>query len=112
MPGKNTKIVILGKSSSAIKDTRRAEILRNMNATDVPREYIDTIDVHLHDGQVIPFEVDELIDNFSLDELRGFLSAQAIKGKVELVEIFLDLDKIFTQLEAKTNTIFKDFFED
>ena len=112
MSGKETKIVILGKSSSAIKDTRRAEILRNMNATDVPREYIDTIDVHLHDGRIVPFEVTELIDNFSLDELRGFLSAQAIKGKVELVEIFLDLDKIFTQLEAKTNTIFKDFFED
>ena len=112
MSGKDTKIVILGKSSSVIKDQRRAEILRNMNATDVPREYIDTIDVHLHGGEIIPFDVSATGENFSLDELRAFLNSQSIYEQVELVEIFLDLDRIFIQLEAKTNTIFKDFFED
>ena len=73
MSNKETKIVVLGKSTGVAKDSKRREILRDMNASDVPVEFIEIIKVYTSDGKIIPFEVTDLIDAFSLDDLRDFL---------------------------------------
>ena len=106
MSNKETKIVVLGKSTGMTKDSKRREILKDMNASDVPKEFIDVIKVYLTDGEVIPFEVTNLVDTFSLDDLRDFLQQRKINDRVDLVEIYLDLDLVFTNLESKTNSIF------
>lgn len=111
MSNKETKIVVLGKSTGMTKDSKRREILKDMNASDVPKEFIDVIKVYLTDGEVIPFEVTNLVDTFSLDDLRDFLQHRKINDRVDLVEIYLDLDLVFTNLESKTNSIFKKHFE-
>ena len=111
MPNKETKIVVLGKSTTTTKDSKRREILNDLDASDVPKEFIDVVRVYLSDGKIIPFEVNDIVDTFSLDELRDFLKEQKISHKVDLVEIYLDMDLIFTKLESTTNNIFKNHFE-
>lgn len=111
MSNKETKIVVLGKSTGMTKDSKRREILKDMNASDVPKEFIDVIKVYLTDGEIIPFEVTNLVDTFSLDDLRDFLQQRKINDRVDLVEIYLDLDLVFTNLESKTNSIFKKHFD-
>ena len=111
MPNKETKIVVLGKSTTTTKDSKRREILKDLDAADVPKEVIDVVRVYLSDGKIIPFEVNDIVDTFSLDELRDFLKEQKISHKVDLVEIYLDMDLIFTKLESTTNNIFKNHFE-
>lgn len=111
MPNKETKIVVLGKSTTTTKDSKRREILKDLDASDVPKEFIDVVRVYLSDGKIIPFEVNDIVDTFSLDELRDFLKEQKISHKVDLVEIYLDMDLIFTKLESTTNNIFKNHFE-
>ena len=51
MSNKETKIVVLGKSTGMTKDSKRREILKDMNASDVPKEFIDVIKVYLTDGE-------------------------------------------------------------
>ena len=111
MPNKETKLVVLGKSTTTTKDSKRREILKDLDASDVPKEFIDVVRVYLSDGKIIPFEVNDIVDTFSLDELRDFLKEQKISHKVDLVEIYLDMDLIFTKLESTTNNIFKNHFE-
>ena len=111
MPNKETNIVVLGKSTTTTKDSKRREILKDLDASDVPKEFIDVVRVYLSDGKIIPFEVNDIVDTFSLDELRDFLKEQKISHKVDLVEIYLDMDLIFTKLESTTNNIFKNHFE-
>ena len=111
MPNKETKIVVLGKSTTTTKDSKRREILKDLDAADFPKEVIDVVRVYLSDGKIIPFEVNDIVDTFSLDELRDFLKEQKISHKVDLVEIYLDMDLIFTKLESTTNNIFKNHFE-
>ena len=111
MPNKETKIVVLGKSTTTTKDSKRREILKDLDASDVPKEFIDVVRVYLSDGKIIPFEVNDIVDTFSLDELRDFLKEQKISHKVDLVEIYLDMDLIFTKLESTTHNIFKNHFE-
>ena len=111
MPNKETKIVVLGKSTTTTKDSKRREILKDLDASDVPKEFIDVVRVYLSDGKIIPFGVNDIVDTFSLDELRDFLKEQKISHKVDLVEIYLDMDLIFTKLESTTNNIFKNHFE-
>ena len=41
MPNKETKIVVLGKSTTTTKDSKRREILKDLAASDVPKEIID-----------------------------------------------------------------------
>ena len=112
MSNKETKIVVLGKSTGVAKDSKRREILRDMNASDVPVEFIEIIKVYTSDGKIIPFEVTDLVDAFSLDDLRDFLQERKINDRVDLVEIYLNLDLVFTNLESTTNTIFKKHFKD
>jgi len=111
MSNKETKIVVLGKSSSMTKDSKRKEILKDLDASDVPKEFIDVIKVYLSNGDIIPFEVASIVEHFSLDELRDFLRERKINNRVDLVEIYLDMDLIFTKLESTTNNIFKKHFE-
>ena len=85
------------------KDSKRREILKDMNASDVPKEFIDVIKVYLTDGEIIPFEVTNLVDTFSLDDLRDFLQQRKINDRVDLVEIYLDLDLVFN-LEVKSQS--------
>ena len=112
MGDKETKIVVLGKSTSMVKDSKRKELLKDLDASDVPKEFIDVIKVYLSGGEVIPFDVTDLMDTFSLDELREFLQDRHINKKVDMVEIYLNMDVIFTRLESTTNTIFKTHFKD
>ena len=74
-------------------------------------EFIDVIKVYLSKGDIIPFEVSSIVEHFSLDELREFLRERKINNRVDLVEIYLDMDLIFTKLESTTNNIFKKHFE-
>ena len=111
MSNKETKIVVLGKSTSVSKDSKRREILKDLDASDVPKEFIEVIKVYLSDGEIIPFEVNDIVETFSLDQLKGFLQERKINHKVDLVEIYLDMDLIFTKLESTTNNIFKNHFE-
>jgi len=112
MSDRETKIVVLGKSTGMNKDSKRKELLKDLDASDVPKEFIDVIKVYLYNGDIIPFEVTDIVDTFSLDELRDFLRARKINDKVDMVEIYLNMDLIFTKLESTTNTIFKKHFED
>ena len=84
MSNKETKIVVLGKSTGMTKDSKRREILKDMNASDVPKEFIDVIKVYLTDGEIITFEVTNLVDTFSLDDLRDFLQQRKINDRVDL----------------------------
>tara|TARA_B100001057_G_C22746044_1_gene909778 strand:+ start:918 stop:1208 length:291 start_codon:yes stop_codon:yes gene_type:complete len=93
------------------KDSKRKEILKDLDASDVPKEFIDVIKVYLSNGDIIPFEVASIVEHFSLDELRDFLRERKINNRVDLVEIYLDMDLIFTKLESTTNNIFKKHFE-
>ena len=111
MSNKETKIVVLGKSTSVSKDSKRREILKDLDASDVPKEFIEVIKVYLSDGEIIPFEVNDIVETFSLDQLKEFLQERKINHKVDLVEIYLDMDLIFTKLESTTNNIFKNYFE-
>ena len=111
MSNKETKIVVLGKSTSVSKDSKRREILKDLDASDVPKEFIEVIKVYLSDGEIIPFEVNDIVETFSLDQLKEFLQERKINHKVDLVEIYLDMDLIFTKLESTINNIFKNHFE-
>jgi hypothetical protein len=101
----------LGKSTSKKSKKTHQQILNNIQPTEVPKEFIDSITVTFSNNEVVPFNIKDLKGNFSLEEVQDFLKEYKATEKVSLIEIALDLDYVTKDLEEKSNTFLNKYFE-
>ncbi len=107
----STKIVLLGKSTNKKSKKVHKDILNNIQPTEVPKEFIDSITVTFSNNEVVPFNVNSLKGNFSLEQVQDFLKEYKATEKVDLIEIALDLDYITKDLEEKSNSFLEKYFD-
>lgn len=106
-----TRVVLLGKSTTTDSKKLHKEILNNISPTEIPKKFIDSIDVTFDEGQTIPFSTEGLKGNFSMEEIKEFLRTNDVKGKVELVEIVLNLDLVTANLQEQTSDFLGKYFD-
>ena len=106
-----TRVVLLGKSTTTDSKKLHKEILNTISPTEIPKKFIDSIDVSFDDGQTIPFTTEGLKGHFSMEEVKEFLRTHDIKGRVELVEIVLNLDRVTANLKERSSDFLAKFFD-
>jgi len=85
--------------------------LGDINPTEIPKMFIQKIDVTFSTGKIIEFNTDRIYDNFTFEAIDDFLGEHNARGQVKLIEITLDLDKIHKTIKAGTKTMFSKYFE-
>ena len=105
------KIVLLGRSSKKQDVEFNQSLLGNINPTEIPKEFIDSIDITFNNGKVVEFNTERLNENFTLEAVEKFLKEHSSRGQVTLLEIVLDLDLVHEVIQAGADNIFSKYFE-
>lgn len=102
------RVVLIGKSKNG--KTKSNNILQDINPTEIPKQYIDRITVTFDTEQVMEFDTANLEQNFTVDGMTEWLNKIDRKGRIQLVEVTLDLDLIMTSLQEGSDSIFAKYF--
>lgn len=102
------RVVLIGKSKSGQKSSNN--ILQDINPTEIPKQYIDRITVTFDTEQVMEFDTENLEQNFTVDGMTEWLNKIDRKGRIQLVEVTLDLDLIMKSLQEGSDSIFAKYF--
>ena len=102
------RVVLIGKSKNG--KTKSNNILQDINPTEIPKQYIDSITVTFDTDQVMEFDTTNLEENFTVDGMTEWLNKIDRKGRIQLVEVTLDLDLIMTSLQEGSDSIFAKYF--
>lgn len=109
--GKNfARIVLLGRSSKKVNSEFNKNLLGDVNPTEIPKEFIEKIDVTFSTGKIVEFRTDRIKENFTFEAVEDFLSEYNTKGHVKLIEITLDLDEVHKTIQTGTDSIFSKYF--
>ena len=105
------KIVLLGRTSKKPANTHNKSLLADINPTEIPKEFIDKIDVTFSTGKIVEFSTSRMKDNFTFEAVEEFLKEFNAKGQVKIIEITLDLDKVHNAIQVGADSIFSKYFE-
>jgi hypothetical protein len=104
------RIVLLGRSSNKVNSNFNKNLLGDIKPTEIPKEFIEKIDVTFSTGRIVEFEIDRIKVNFTLEAVEDFLSEYNTKGQIKLIEITLDLDEVHKTIQSGTDGIFSKYF--
>ena len=107
----NARIVLLGKVSGHSKNGFKTNLLSEINPTEIPKQFIECINFTYDDDISVPFSVAKIKNNFTLEQLEKFLNEYDKNKRVSLIEITLDLEKIYAVLEEDANHLFSKYFK-
>ena len=102
------RLVLFGKSKP--RKNRKNAILQDINPTEIPKRFIEGITVTFEGDQQLEFDTDNLDANFTVDGMSNWLNKIDRKGRIKLVEVTLDLDKIMQSLQEGSDSIFAKYF--
>lgn len=102
------RVVLIGKSKNGKNSSNN--ILQGINPTEIPKQFIDRITVTFDTEQVMEFDTDNLEENFTVDGMTEWLNKIDRKGRIQLVEVTLDLDLIMASLQEGSDSIFAKYF--
>ncbi len=102
------RVVLIGKSKNG--KNRKNAILQDINPTEIPKRFIEGITVTFEGDQQLEFDTDNLDANFTVDGMSNWLNKIDRKGRIKLVEVTLDLDKIMQSLQEGSDSIFAKYF--
>lgn len=106
----NTRVVLYGKGTTPANKQLHKTILNQIEPTEVPKEFISTINLVLANDQNLLFAIGSDKGNFCIDEIRDFLSDKGVSEQVARIEVTLDLDAIAEKLTSTTNEFLEKFF--
>lgn len=101
----NPKIVLLADMKDLKNTNFDLDILRDIQPTQIPREFIVRVDVTFSGGRVVEFDTSRINKNFTVEEIQDFLYEFDRGGLVRLIEITLDLEKIYGVIQTDCNKI-------
>ena len=106
------RVVLIGKSRDKKKHKNKTSVLSNVNPTEIPKEFIDGIAITFEgdEEKVVQFDTANIKENFTIDGMSDWLSKIDRKGLVKLVEITLDLDRVYETLQQDSDSIFAKYF--
>ena len=108
MTSRAARVVLIGKSKNG--KNRKNAILQDINPTEIPKRFIEGITVTFEGDQQLEFDIDNLDENFTVDGMSNWLNKIDRKGRIKLVEVTLDLDKIMQSLQEGSDSIFAKYF--
>jgi len=108
--GEQARVVLVGKSRDKGKFLNRNNFLSDINPTEIPKEFIHKITVSFDTGHEADFGTDNLEDTFTISHMHEWLSKIDRKGRIEIVEITLDLDLIYDTIKKNADSIFAKYF--
>jgi hypothetical protein len=111
MANHEARIVLLGRPSKLTKNKFKNNLLSEVNPTEIPKQFIEKIDVTFSSGQVVQFDTSKLKSNFTMEAVKDFLKQYDKNSRVGLIEITLDLEKIYNTLQRDSDTIFAKYFQ-
>lgn len=104
------RVVLIGKSRNKKKHDKKSSVLNDVNPTEIPKEFIDSITVTFENEQVVEFDTNSLEKNFTIDGMNDWISKIDKKGMIDRIEITLDLDLIYDNLQQNSDSIFAKYF--
>ena len=104
------RIMLLANISNMKNSNFDIEILKDIQPTEIPREFIVRVDVTFSTGERQKFDTSHINKNFTVDEIRDFLYDHDRNGLVQLIEITLDLEKIYKTIQQDCDSIFSKLF--
>ena len=104
------RIVLLGRSAKKVDGKFNKNLLGDVNPTEIPKEFIEKIDVTFNTGKIVEFTTDRIKENFTFEAVEEFLSEFNTKGQVKLIEITLNLDEVHKTIQSGTDSIFSKYF--
>jgi len=110
MARSEARIVLLGRPVKGANKFK-GDLLADINPTEIPKEFIEKIDITFSSGQVVEFKKQRIKKNFTMEEMSEFLKHFDAKGAVKLVEITLDIEKIYQSLQEGSDHLFGKFFK-
>ena len=108
MTSRAARVVLIGKSKNG--KNRKNAILQDINPTEIPKRFIEGITVTFEGDQQLEFDIENLDENFTVDGMSKWLNKIDRKGRIKLVEVTLDLDKIMDSLQEVSDSIFAKYF--
>lgn len=103
--------MLLGRPSKLTKNKFKNNLLSEVNPTEIPKQFIERIDVTFGTGHIVQFDTSKLKQNFTMDAVKDFLKSYDKNSRVNLIEITLDLEKIYETLQQDADTIFAKYFK-
>lgn len=104
------RIVLLAKISNVESDKFALGVLKDIQPTEIPRDFIVRVDVTFSTGERVEFDTRRITKNFTVEEIHNFLNEFDRGGLVELIEVTLDLKKIYKTIQQDSNNIFAKLF--
>jgi hypothetical protein len=102
------RVMILGRSDT--KNTVMQEYLQDIQTSQIPYDFLDTVFVTFESEEKIRVNKKYLKDGIDYNNIYRDLSRLGISQNVSLVEIIIDLDAAYTQLEKKTSAYLDPLF--
>lgn len=81
-----------------------------MEPSDIPMGFIHSIMITTDDGNI--FNVADVKQDISYNNMEQYIHRLNIKGKVKLVEILINLDRVKQELEFESKNILDKIFKD
>jgi hypothetical protein len=104
------RIMLLAKMSDVRNINFDMDILKDIQPTEIPRDFIVRVDVTFSTGKRMEFDTSRINRNFTVDEIQDFLHEYDRNGLVQLIEITLDLEKIYKTIQQDCDSIFSKLF--
>ena len=106
-------IVLLAKSRKGSKYKKfKNDLLSEIYPTEIPREFVSCIEVFFNNQQSVQFDCDKLTPTFTMEQLKKWLSTHDTRDGIKVVEITLDLDKVYETLQHDTESILSKYFSE
>jgi len=110
--GRGAQIVLLARPSRNSEFRKfKKDFLSEIYPTDIPRDFVESIDLIFRNGKTISFDCSKLSPNFTMDELTRWLK-EIENDSLKTVEVILDIDKIYEVLKTDSEQILSKYFSD
>lgn len=109
---RDARIVLLAKSVRGSKSKFKQNLLSDINPTEIPKQFIESVNITFDDKLIVPFSVEKIKNNFTVEQLETFLNGYDKSKRVTLIEITLDIDKIYQTLQYDSDHVFSKYFKD
>jgi hypothetical protein len=102
------RVMILGRSDT--KNTVMQEYLQNIRTSQIPYDFLDTVFITFETEEKIRVNKKYLKTGIDYNNIDRDLSRLGISQNISLVEIIIDLDAAYKELEQKTAIYLDQFF--
>ena len=106
----NPKVVILGKSDT--KNSVMQGFLQEIQTSQIPYDFLDTVFITLDSEERYRINKKYLKDGVNYESIGDDLARLGISQDVTLIEIIIDLDRAYLELQEKANFYLDSLFDE